>query len=121
MVCTEIATVPGTDWLGGASIYATDFVFDGGSERVQEVIRRHKQRWRVENAYAEKKTKLMARTGSRDHGVRVFLFWLSTLLYNGWMLTRKFLRDDFPNHRPKDRGAVELTTFIKKILRLDYG
>ncbi|WP_058826570.1 transposase [Haloferax sp. Q22] len=87
----------------------------------KRIIRRQKQRWRVENAYAEKKTKLMARTGSRDHGVRVFLFWLSTLLYNGWMLTRKFLRDDFPDHRPKDRGAVELTTFIKKILRVDYG
>ncbi|MFC4549367.1 MULTISPECIES: transposase [Halorussus] len=87
----------------------------------EEIIRRHKLRWRVENSYAEKKTKLMARTGSRDHGVRVFLFWLSTLLYNGWMLTRKFLREDFPNHRPQDRGAVELTTFVKKILRLDYG
>ena len=90
-------------------------------DSAKRVIRRHKQRWRVENSYADKKTKLMARTGSRDHGVRVFLFWLSTLLYNGWMLTRKFLRDDFPEHRPQDRGAVELTTFIKKILRLDYG
>lgn len=87
----------------------------------QEIIRGHKLRWRVENSYAEKKTKLMARTGSRDHGVRVFLFWLSTLLYNGWMLARTFLREDYPNHRPQDRGAVELTTFIKKVLRLDYG
>lgn len=87
----------------------------------RRIIRRQKQRWRVENSYSEKKTKLMARTGSRNHGVRVFLFWLSTLLYNGWMLTRKFLRDDFPDHRPQDRGAVELTTFIKKILRVDYG
>lgn len=87
----------------------------------KRIIRRHKQRWRVENSYADKKTKLMARSKSRHHGVRVFLFWLSTLLYNGWMLTRKFLREDFPNHRPKDRGAVQLTTFIKKVLRLDYG
>jgi len=87
----------------------------------EEVIRAHKKRWRVENSYADKKTKLMARTGSRHHGVRVFLFWLSTLLYNGWMLTRTFLREDYPDHRPQDRGAVQLTTFIKKVLRVDYG
>jgi len=92
--------------------------YEDGAE---EIIRRHKLRWRVENSYADKKTKLMARTGSRHHGVRVFLFWLSTLLYNGWMLTRTFLREEFPNHRPQDRGAVTLGNFIKKVLKVDYG
>lgn len=90
-------------------------------DSARRVVRRHKQRWRVENSYADQKTKLLARTKSRHHGVRVFLFWLATVLYNGWMLTRKFLREDFPDHRPTDRGAVQLTTFVRKILRLNYG
>ena len=80
----------------------------------KKVIRNHKQRWRVENSYGDKKTKLIARSGSRHHGVCVFLFWLSTLLYNGWILTRVFLRQDYPNHRPQDRGAVQLTTFLMR-------
>lgn len=87
----------------------------------REVMRIFKKRWRVENSYADVKRALLGKTQSRDHGVRVFLFWLSNVIYNAWMLTRTFLRMDFPNHRPQDRPPVTASSFIKKILQLEYG
>lgn len=87
----------------------------------EETISRYKMRWRVENSYADKKRALLGKTQSRDHGVRVFLFWLTTVLYNGWMLTRTFLRMDFPNHAPRDRPPVTLRQFIKQIVQMEFG
>jgi hypothetical protein len=84
-------------------------------------IRRYKLRWRVENSYADKKSKLLGKTQSRHHGVRVFLFWLTTILYNGWMLARTFIRLDFPNHAPRDRPPVSARQFMKSILGIPYG
>ncbi len=87
----------------------------------EKFIRRYKYRWRVENSYADKKSKLLGKTQSRHHGVRVFLFWLTTLLYNGWMLTRAFIRKDFPKHAPRDRPPVSARQFMKSILGIPYG
>lgn len=87
----------------------------------EEVIRRYKYRWRVENSYADKKSKLLAKTQSREHGIRVFLFWLAALLYNGWMLVRAFIRLDFPNHAPQDRPPITARQYMKSILDIDYG
>jgi hypothetical protein len=87
----------------------------------EHVVHRYKQRWRVENSYADKKRALLGKTQSRHHSVRVFLFWLTGILYNGWMLTRTFLRMDYPNHAPRDRPPVTLRLFIKKVLQLEYG
>lgn len=86
----------------------------------EEVIRRYKYRWRVENSYADKKSKLLAKTQSREHGIRVFLFWLTALLYNGWMLIRAFIRLDFPNHAPQDRPPITARQYMKSILGIDY-
>lgn len=85
------------------------------------VIRRYKYRWRVENSDADKKSKLLAKTQSREHGIRVFLFWLTALLYNGWMLIRAFIRLDFPNHAPQDRPPITARQYMKSILGIDYG
>jgi hypothetical protein len=49
--------------------YATNI--DGRT--AEEVIGRYKYRWRVENFYAAKKSKLLAKIQSREHGIRVFL------------------------------------------------
>lgn len=87
----------------------------------EAVIRRYKFRWRAENSYADQKSKLLAKTQSREHGIRVFLFWLTALLYNGWMLVRAFIRLDFPNHVPQDRPPVTARQFMKSILGIDYG
>ncbi|NUC75018.1 transposase [Haloterrigena sp. SYSU A558-1] len=87
----------------------------------EKTVRRYKMRWRVENSYADKKRALLGKTQSRDHGVRVFLFWLTTVLYNGWMLTRAFLRMDYPNHAPRDRPPVTLRQFIKDIVQIEFG
>lgn len=85
------------------------------------VIRRYKYRWRVENSYADKKRALLGKTQSRHHGVRVFIFWLTVLLYNGWQLLRAFLRLDFPGHAPRDRPPITARQFMKSILGIPYG
>lgn len=90
-------------------------------ESPRQVLKKYNMRWRVENSFADKKRALLGKTQSRHHGVRVFLFWLTTIIYNGWMLARTFLRLDHPNHRPRDRPPVKARDFIKKILKLEYG
>lgn len=112
----DIEDVPSEMWECRRP-YATSIT----DQDVETVMRRYKMRWRVENAYADKKRALLGKTQSRDHGVRVFLFWLTTVLYNGWMLTRAFLRLDFPDHRPQDRPPVSAREFMKKLLGVDYG
>lgn len=116
---TEIVDIDGVDsalWQCRRP-YATTIE----DKEPRQVMRLFKKRWRVENSYADVKRALLGKTQSRDHGVRVFLFWLSNVIYNAWMLTRTFLRMDFPNHRPQDRPPVTASSFIKKILQLDYG
>ena len=44
-----------------------------------------------------------------------------SILYNGWMLVRAFIRLDFPNHAPQDRPPVTARQFMKSILGIDYG
>ena len=45
----------------------------------------HRERWDIENGYLEKR-EAKKKTHSPEMGVRYFLFFLSVLLYNMWML-----------------------------------
>ena len=66
-----------------------DFSFytnmDVNEKNVRELAETYRQRWGIENGYLEKK-EVKERTHSPDMGVRYFLFFLSALLYNMWML-----------------------------------
>ena len=48
--------------------------------------RRYRKRWRIEVSFAVIK-RALAKTTSRAAGVRVFLFGISCVLYNLWILT----------------------------------
>ena len=52
---------------------------------VREIAETYRERWGIENGYLEKKD-VKERTHSPDMGVRYFLFYLSVLLYNMWVL-----------------------------------
>jgi len=52
---------------------------------VRELAETYRKRWGIENGYLEKK-EAKERTHSPEMGVRYFLFFLSVLLYNMWML-----------------------------------
>lgn len=50
-----------------------------------ELAETYRERWGIENGYLEKKD-VKEKTHSLDMGVRYFLFFLSVLLYNMWIL-----------------------------------
>ena len=52
---------------------------------VMELAEIYRERWGIENGYLEKKD-VKEKTHSPDMGVRYFLFYISVLLYNMWVL-----------------------------------
>ena len=70
-----------------------DFSFytnmDVTENNVRELAETYRKRWGIENGYLEKK-EVKEKTHSPEMGVRYFLFFLSVLLYNMWMLINFF-------------------------------
>ncbi len=70
-----------------------DFSFytnmDVTENNVRELAETYRKRWGIENGYLEKK-EAKEKTHSPEMGVRYFLFFLSVLLYNMWMLINFF-------------------------------
>ena len=68
----------------GAVYYATNKLIR--RKRCGDMHRRYKKRWRIEVSFAVVKGAL-AKTTSRAASVRIFLFGISCILYNLWILT----------------------------------
>ena len=70
-----------------------DFSFytnaDVNENNVRKLAETYRERWDIENGYLEKK-EAKEKTHSPEMGVRYFLFFLSVLLYNMWMLINFF-------------------------------
>ena len=64
------------------SFYTSINVNEGNVRDIAEIYR---ERWGIENGYLEKKD-VKEKTYSPDMGVRYFLFYISVLLYNMWVL-----------------------------------
>ena len=64
------------------SFYTSINVDENNARELAEIYR---ERWGIENGYLEKKD-VKEKTHSPDMGVRYFLFFLSVLLYNMWVL-----------------------------------
>ena len=64
------------------SFYTNVEVNEGNVRKLAEAYR---ERWGIENGYLEKKD-VKENTHSPEMGIRYFLFFLSVLLYNMWML-----------------------------------
>jgi hypothetical protein len=54
-------------------------------DNVRKLAEAYRERWGIENGYLEKKD-TKEKTHSPEMGIRYFLFFLSVLLYNLWML-----------------------------------
>ena len=50
-----------------------------------KLVKIYRERWNIKNGYLEKR-EAKEKTHSPEMGVRYFLFFLSVLLYNMWML-----------------------------------
>lgn len=68
----------------GPVYYATNKLVK--RKRCGDMHRRYRKRWRIEVSFAVIK-RALAKTTSRAAGVRVFLFGISCVLYNLWILT----------------------------------
>jgi len=68
----------------GPVYYATNKLIR--RKRCGDMHRRYRKRWRIEVSFAVIK-RALAKTTSRAAGVRVFLFGISCVLYNLWILT----------------------------------
>ena len=64
------------------SYYTSIDVTEGNAMKLAAI---HRERWDIENGYLEKRG-AKEKTHSPEMGVRYFLFFLSVLLYNMWML-----------------------------------
>ena len=83
------------------SFYTNINVDENNARELAEIYR---ERWGIENGYLEKKD-VKEKTHSPDMGVRYFLFFLSVLLYNMWILFNLI-------RRMANYGWVTLMDFI---------
>lgn len=82
---------------GRESVYIVGFTDEKGSvyyatnklikrKRCGDMHRRYRKRWRIEVSFAVVK-RALARTSSRATSIRIFLFGVSCILYNLWILS----------------------------------
>ena len=71
---------------------------------MKDVPEEYKKRWRIENNFKSIE-QIRARTGSRNHAIRIFMFFLSLAVYNLWYTTvrkiNKVLKIKFGRHAKK--------------------
>lgn len=78
--------------------------------------RLYRDRWGVETAFRDRKEKFQAQTTSRDLGYRRFLWMVSTLIYNGWVLLNTVVAEQSPA-REYDEIVVKQNTYLDEIDR----
>ena len=80
----EIVYIVGFTDEKGVVYYATNKLIK--RKRCGDMHRRYKKRWRIEVSFAVIK-RAVAKTTSKSSSVRLFLFAISCILYNLWILT----------------------------------
>ena len=68
---------------GTATITCKSFLEKSGYDVSMAAVDRDKKRWRIENNFKSVEQN-RARTGSRNHSIRVFMFFLSMTVCNLW-------------------------------------
>ena len=74
----------------GTTVFATNLRV--GPDEAETFCRRYSRRWQIENEYKSIKGDFLAKTSSKDYGVRLFYFVFAVLLYNIWRLTDFLLK-----------------------------
>ncbi len=92
------------------SFYTNIDVNEDNAGKLAEIYR---ERWGIENGYLEKKD-VKEKTHSPDMGVRYFLFYLSVLIYNMWVLLNLI-------RRISGYGWITLMDFIIAMGRSKFG
>lgn len=80
------------------------------------VAQRYRRRWAIETAFRQVKYQFLARTASRDLGVRRFFWTLALLLYNSWAVMCLLVQDSVPD-LPDDRPPVRAKIFLEQLAK----
>ena len=91
---------------------------------IKDVPEEYKKRWRIENNFKSVE-QMRARTCSRNHAIRVFMFFLSMIVCNLWCMAvrkiNKVLKIKFGRHAKKNMTAnvflVRLIVLVKRIIK----
>ena len=91
---------------------------------MKDVPGEYKKRWRIENNFKSVE-QIRARTGSRNHAIRVFMFFLSMIVCNLWYTVvrkmNKVIEIKLGRHAKKNMTAnvflVLLTVLVKRIIK----
>ena len=91
---------------------------------MKDVPEEYKKRWRIENNFKSVE-QIRARTGSRNHSIRVFMFFLSMIVCNLWYTAvrkmNKVLKIKFGRHAKKNMTAnvflALLIALVKRIIK----
>ena len=81
--------VPSTK-TDGSAVFATNLNI--GPDEAEDFCNRYSRRWQIETEYKSIKNDFLAKTSSKDYGVRLFYFVFAVLLYNIWRLTDFLLK-----------------------------
>lgn len=78
----------------------------------------YRRRWAIETAFRQVKYQFLARTASRDLGVRRYFWMMSLLLYNSWATMNLLVQQAVPEwtyDRPPVKGNVFLVEISKRL------
>nr|WP_272931412.1 transposase [Halobacterium noricense] len=78
----------------------------------------YRQRWSIETAFRQVKYQFLARTTSRDLGVRRFYWMLAMMLYDSWAVMNLLVQEWSDDYR-EDRPPVRAKVFLEALARRD--
>ena len=104
--------------------YATNLERQYIKRTIKDIPEEYKKRWRIENNFKSVE-QMRARTGSRNHSIRVFMFFLSMTVCNLWYMAmqkmNKVIEIKLGRHAKKNMAAnvflVLLIVLAKKIIK----
>ena len=104
--------------------YATNLERQYIKRTIKDIPEEYKKRWRIENNFKSVE-QIRARTGSRNHAIRVFMFFLSMIVCNLWYTAvrkmNKVIEIKLGRHAKKNMTAnvflVLLTVLVKRIIK----
>ena len=82
--------------------------------------RHYRDRWGVETAFRDRKEQFQPKTRSRDLGFRRYLWMMSTLIYNGWVMLNTAVADQSPD-RDDDEIVVKQNSYLDELDRRVLG
>ena len=90
--------------------YATNLERQYIKRTIKDIPEEYKKRWRIENNFKSVE-QMRARTGSRNHSIRVFMFFLSMIVCNLWYTAVRKMNNIMETKRRR-RVKINITAHV---------